>query len=210
MKILGGASDVFLPGHHEKVAQHTKFHTVYLGCGICTIAQLVLERMLIATGKTLFSMISRATGAIPNLILDHILIFGYFGAPQLGIAGAALATVIGQFAVTCIALTLNLTKNKEVRLRFTLRPPLYAIKQVLRLGLPTTVLFALNSFMMINYNAVLNQFSSTAVAVFGACCSLPDISEKYFSRQLCTAHNDSPYAALNSVRFSGRLLLSMS
>lgn len=144
--------------------------TVYLGFGVCTIAQLVLERMLIATGKTLLSMISQATGAILNLILDPILIFGYFGAPKLGISGAALATVIGQFAAACIALLLNLTKNKEVHLRFTLHPPLYAVKQVLRLGLPTTVLFGLNSFMMINYNAVLNQFSSTAVAVFGACC----------------------------------------
>lgn len=84
--------------------------TVYLGCGICTIAQLVLERMLIATGKTLFSMISQATGAILNLILDPILIFGYFGAPRLGIAGAALATVIGQFAAACIALTLKIRK----------------------------------------------------------------------------------------------------
>ncbi len=150
--------------------------TVYLGCGICTIAQLVLERMLIATGKTLYSMISQAAGAVLNLILDPILIFGYFGAPKLGITGAALATVIGQFAAACIALALNLTKNKEVRLRkemrprFIPRPPLYAVRQVLRLGLPTTILFALNSFMMINYNAVLNQFSSTAVAVFGACC----------------------------------------
>lgn len=143
--------------------------TVYLGCGVFTIAQLVLERMLIATGRTLWSMVSQATGAILNLILDPVLIFGYFGAPRLGIAGAALATVAGQFAAACIALMLNLAKNKDVRLRFTLRPPLYAVKQVLRLGLPTTVLFALNSFMMINYNAVLNRFSSTAVAVFGAC-----------------------------------------
>ncbi|WP_158591055.1 polysaccharide biosynthesis C-terminal domain-containing protein [Acutalibacter sp. 1XD8-33] len=142
---------------------------MYLGCGIFTIAQLVLERMPIATGKTLYSMISQATGAILNLILDPILIFGYFGAPKLGISGAALATVIGQFAAACIALALNLTKNKKVRLRFTLRPPLYAVRQVLHLGLPTTVLFALNSFMMISYNAVLNRFSSTAVAVFGAC-----------------------------------------
>ena len=76
----------------------------------------MLERMPIATGKTLYSMISQATGAILNLILDPILIFGYFGAPKLGISGAALATVIGQFAAACIALALNLTKNKKVRL----------------------------------------------------------------------------------------------
>lgn len=106
----------------------------------------ILLRMLIATGKTLYSMISQATGAILNLILDPVLICGYFGAPRLGISGAALAKVIGQLVAACIALALNLAQNKEVSLRFTLRPPLYAVKQVLWLGLPT------------------------AVAVFGACC----------------------------------------
>lgn len=140
--------------------------TVYLGLGIGTIGQLVFERMLIATGKTVYSMISQATGAILNLILDPLLIF----TAGMGIAGAALATVTGQLAAACVALALNLLKNKEVRVRFTPAPPAYAVKRVLALGLPTALLLSLNSFMMINFNTVLNQFSSTAVAAFGACC----------------------------------------
>lgn len=77
---------------------------------------------------------------------------------------------IGQLAAICVALMLNLTKNKEVNLRFTLKPSAYAVKHVLSLGVPTMLLLSLNSFMMINFNAVLNKFSSTAVATFGACC----------------------------------------
>lgn len=105
---------------------------VYFIFGIGTIAQLTFERMLISTGKTLYSMISQAVGAILNIIFDPILIFGMFGFPKMGITGAAVATVVSQMIAA--------------------------------------VLLALNSFMMLNFNAVLSKFSSTAVAVFGACC----------------------------------------
>ena len=105
---------------------------VYFIFGLGTIAQLTFERMLISTGKTLYSMISQAVGAILNIIFDPILIFGMFGFPKMGITGAAVATVVSQMIAA--------------------------------------VLLALNSFMMLNFNAVLSKFSSTAVAVFGACC----------------------------------------
>lgn len=138
--------------------------------GIGTIGQLVFERMLISTGKTLYSMISQAAGALLNIIFDPILIFGLFGFPKMGITGAAVATVFSQIIAAAIALCLNLRKNKEVQLRFTWKPRLSAVKNVLYLGIPSAVLLMLNSFMMFNFNAVLSKFSSTAVAVFGACC----------------------------------------
>ena len=138
--------------------------------GIGTIGQLVFERMLISTGKTLYSMISQAAGALLNIIFDPILIFGLFGFPKMGITGAAVATVFSQIIAAFIALCLNLRKNREVQLRFTVKPRLSAVKNVLYLGIPSAVLLMLNSFMMFNFNAVLSRFSSTAVAVFGACC----------------------------------------
>lgn len=143
---------------------------VYLCLGAASIAQMVFERMLIATGKTMYSMISQGAGGLLNIFLDYALIFGHFGAPKMGIAGAALATVASQTVAALIALYLNVAKNREVRLRFTFLPPSYALGRVIYLGVPTAVILSLNSFMMVNYNAVLNRFSSTAVAVFGACC----------------------------------------
>lgn len=143
--------------------------SIYLGFGFCTIFQLLFERMLISTGKTHLSMIPQATGAIVNIILDPLLIFGYFGLPQLGIAGAALATVISQFLAASIALFLNFKYNNEVKISFTIKPPIYAVKRILSVGFPTMILMSLSSVMIINFNMVLNKFSSTAVAVFGAC-----------------------------------------
>ena len=115
----------------------------------------------------MYSMISQAVGAILNIIFDPILIFGMFGFPKMGITGAAVATVVSQMIAAVIALVLNLRKNTEVKLHFTLKPYGYAVRNVLYLGVPSAVLLALNSFMMFNFNAVLSKFSSTAVAVFG-------------------------------------------
>ena len=74
--------------------------------------QMILERLLQSTGLTIYSMASQLTGAIVNIILDPILIFGYLGAPKLGVAGAAYATVIGQVIAACVGLILNLKVNK--------------------------------------------------------------------------------------------------
>lgn len=147
-----------------------QYLNVYYILGIGTMAQLTFERMLISTGNTLYSMISQGVGAVLNIIFDPILIFGWFGFPAMGIAGAALATVCSQLIAAGIALWLNIKKNHEVQIHFTFKPAGYAVKKVLYLGTPSAVLLALNSFMMLNFNTVLSRFSSTAVAVFGACC----------------------------------------
>ncbi|GHU30940.1 MATE family efflux transporter [Spirochaetia bacterium] len=134
--------------------------------------QVLFERFLIATGKTIYSMITQATGAIINIILDPILIFGYFGFPELGIAGAAIATVTGQTAAFILALLFNLAKNKEIRIRFSVKVKFSAIKRILLVGIPTTLMSVVTSIMFIGYNTILGKFSSTAVAVFGICRSV--------------------------------------
>ncbi len=147
-----------------------RYLQVYFCLGAATMAQLVFERMLISTGKTMYSMISQGTGGIMNMILDYVLIFGHFGAPEMGIAGAAVATVVSQSVAASIALFLNIRKNREVRFRLSRPLPFSAVRRLLVLGAPTAVIMSLNSLMMVSYIAVLNRFSSTAVAVFGACC----------------------------------------
>lgn len=154
----------------EIILAGEQYLNIYFIFGIGTIAQLVFERMLISTGRTAYSMISQGIGAILNIIFDPILIFGMFGFPKLGITGAALATVFSQIIAAVIALILNVRKNHDIQLCLTLKPPMYAVKKVLYLGIPSAVLLSLNSIMMFSFNAILSKFSSTAVAVFGACC----------------------------------------
>ncbi len=130
---------------------------------------MTFERLLQSTGRTFYSMISQLTGAILNIILDPILIFGLFGMPQLGVAGAAIATVTGQIVGMCVSLTLNLTKNKEVSLSFKgFRPDLHAIGQIYHVGLPSIVMQSIGSFLTYGINRILLMFSSTAVSVYGA------------------------------------------
>lgn len=151
-------------------AAGVRYLQVYFCMGVATMAQLVFERMLISTGKTMYSMVSQGVGGVMNIFLDYVLIFGHFGMPKMGIAGAAAATVASQSFAAVIALFLNIRKNKEVQLSLSLRLPFPAMRRLLALGAPTALIMSLNSLMMVNYNAVLNRFSSTAVAVFGACC----------------------------------------
>ncbi len=131
-------------------------------------AQLIFERLLQSTGKTIYNMITQGTGAIINLILDPILIFGLLGAPKLGIAGAAIATVIGQIVAGIIAIVFNLTVNKEIQLSFKgFKPDISVIKRIYTVGLPSIIMQSIGSLMVYGMNKILNGFSSTAVAVFG-------------------------------------------
>ena len=114
-------------------------------------------------------MTTQLTGAIINIILDPILIFGLFGMPKLGIAGAAIATVIGQIVAGAFAVILNLKKNKEIHLHLDgFKIEKEYIGRILYVGIPSVLMVAIGSIMSYGMNLILMTFSSTAVAVFGA------------------------------------------
>ncbi len=131
--------------------------------------QFTFERMLQSTGKTLYTMFTQLTGAIINIILDPILIFGMFGVPKMGISGAAIATVIGQICAAVLAFILNQRKNHEISIEFgkIFKPEGKIIKTILSVGIPSMIMAAIGSVMTFGMNKILIYFSSTAVAVFG-------------------------------------------
>ena len=129
---------------------------------------MVFQRLLQAAGRAVLSMVILISGAVTNLILDPVMIFGLLGCPAMGIRGAAYATVIGQWVSMFVGLYLNLNKNPDVRLGlkgFSLSGKL--IMGIYRVGLPTIIMQAMNSMMVTAFNAILLPFSSTAVAFFG-------------------------------------------
>lgn len=130
--------------------------------------QFFFERLLTSTGKTFFSMVSQLTGAITNIILDPILIFGLLGLPKMGVAGAAIATVIGQCMAAAVALACNVKFNHEINLSlkgFRLNGTL--IGNIYMVGIPSIIMQSIGSIMTYCMNKILIDFSSTATAVFG-------------------------------------------
>lgn len=132
------------------------------------VFQFITERLLQATGKTFYTMISQGTGAVINIILDPILIFGYFGLPAMGVAGAAIATVIGQIVSAMIGVYFNLTKNHEIQLQLkNLKPDAKIIGKIYAVGVPSIIMQSIGSVMTYSMNRILIGFTSTATAVFG-------------------------------------------
>lgn len=130
--------------------------------------QICLERLIQVTGKTIYQMASQLIGAIINIILDPILIFGLFGAPKLGVVGAAVATVIGQWIGCLVSLFLNLAFNTEVRLHFSeLHFHKPTIKGIYSVGLPSIIMQSISSVMNFGMNFILAGFSEAAVSVLG-------------------------------------------
>lgn len=130
--------------------------------------QVMFERLLQATGKTLYTMFTQGLGAIVNIIMDPILIFGLFGFPKMGVAGAAAATVIGQIVGGILSVWLNRKKNHEVCIRMKgFRPNGNVIGQIYKIGVPSIVMQAIGSVMNYGMNRILISFTSTATAVFG-------------------------------------------
>ena len=132
--------------------------------------QFTFERILQSTGRTFYTMITQLVGAVINIILDPIMIFGLLGFPKLGVAGAALATVIGQIFAAALAFILNKKKNPDVELQFKgFKPESHYIKTILAVGVPSIIMASVGSVMTFGMNLILGVFlgSSTAVAVFG-------------------------------------------
>lgn len=155
-----------------KVENIVDYGTDYLRiCTLCSFGmfgQITFEKFLQSTGKTFYTMLTQGLGAIINIIFDPILIFGYFGFPKMGVAGAALATVIGQILAFFLAVFLCLTRNPEVRLSLRgFRPSGRIIQMIYAVGMPSIIMTAISSVMTFGMNKILVAFSSTATAVFG-------------------------------------------
>ena len=130
--------------------------------------QATFEKLLQSTGKTFYTMITQGTGAIINIILDPILIFGYLGMPKMGVAGAAAATVIGQCVAAVLAIIMNVKVNKEIHVGMKgFRPNGKVVKQIYMIGVPSIIMQAIGSVMTYGMNRILITFTDTATAVFG-------------------------------------------
>lgn len=145
-----------------------QYMSVILIASIGLFFAITQERLLQATGNSFYSMISQICGALTNIILDPILIFGLLGAPKMGVTGAAAATVIGQILSMFVSLFLNVRKNKEIHLSLKgFRPNRRVIAAIYKVGIPSTIMMAITSILTFYYNKILLMFSSTAVSVYG-------------------------------------------
>ncbi len=146
----------------------TQYLSIVMACSFGIFGQFITERLLQATGRTTLSMYTQLLGAVTNLILDPILIFGWFGLPAMGITGAAVATVIGQIISAAFGLWLNVKKNPEIQLHLKeLVPNGAVIKKIYSVGVPSIIMGSIGSVMTYGMNRILMGFSSTATAVFG-------------------------------------------
>ncbi len=130
--------------------------------------QVIMERLLQATGRTMLSMVTQGAGAITNIILDPIMIFGLLGCPEMGVAGAAYATVIGQTVAGLVGLLCNLKWNHDLQLQIkNLIPDLHILGQILVIGVPSIIMSSIGSVMTFSLNKILEPFANgIGVAVF--------------------------------------------
>lgn len=146
----------------------TSYLTICCGISAGLFAAVTFERLLQATGRTFLAMIAQSVGALTNIILDPILIFGLFGFPRMEVAGAALATVIGQMMGGSVSLFFNLTRNPEIHLSFKgFRPNRRVIEGIYSVGVPSIAMQSIGSVMVFGMNQILIAFTATATAVFG-------------------------------------------
>ncbi len=148
----------------------TEYLTIVTCASFGFFISVYYEKIFQATGNMLLPMVVQLVGAITNIILDPILIFGYFGLPQMGISGAALATVIGQILSAIVAIIMANSKKRknEVSLKFSnFKLNFNIIRQIYSVGFPTIVMYAIGTVMTISLNAILSSFSVTAYTVLG-------------------------------------------
>lgn len=160
--------DATLPNAEAIVNYGVDYLTICMIGAFGFLFEMMLERLLQATGKTFYTMITQGIGAVINIILDPILIFGLCGMPKMGIKGAAVATITGQIIAMILAFWFNVKKNTDIGLSLRkMRPRASTIKPIYWVGVPSIIMQAIGSVMTYGMNAILAPFSMTAVAVFG-------------------------------------------
>ena len=153
----------------EIVSMGIDYLTVICVFGFGQMFQLIFEKILQSTGRTSYTMVMQIVGAVINIILDPIFIFGYFGLPAMGTRGAAIATVVGQIIAMLLGLYFNLTRNKDVQFQFkSIKLESHYFKWLCAVGVPTIIMQSMSSVMCFGINKLLLDFSTTSTAVFGA------------------------------------------
>ena len=155
-------------GRAQIIEMGVQYLSICFAASFGLFAQVVHEKYMQSTGKTVLSMTIQTVGAIINIILDPILIYGFFGFPALGIAGAAYATVIGQIASGIVGIYLQKTKNSEIILKLeNVKPDMKIISEILKIGFPSILMNSIGSFMTASFNKIIMPLSEYAVNVFG-------------------------------------------
>lgn len=154
----------------ESIVEYgTTYMTIVLSLSFGLFGQGIMERLLQATGRTIFPMTTQMAGAGLNILFDWLLVFGIGPFPKLGVAGAAYATVLGQCVAMVLGVIFNAKYNRDVRLRLSMiRPKMAIIKDIYIIGVPSIIMISIGSVMTFAMNKILIGFTSTAVAVFGA------------------------------------------
>ena len=146
---------------------------------------LAIEKMFQATGNMMMPMIMQIFGAVINIILDPILIFGYFGLPAFGVAGAAIATVIGQFSAASLAFVLFKKYNTHLHISFKkFRVDFHVISQLYSIAIPSSVMMCLPSVLVSLLNGILSSISQSAVAFFGVYYKLQTLMSYNYGAKL--------------------------
>ncbi len=199
------------------VAETVDGGTVYIS--ICCIGALGIfievlgERLLQSSGRTFYTMITQGSGAVINIFLDPVLIFGVdaLGIPAMGIAGAAAATVIGQWVAAVLAVIFNLKFNPDVQFGLKyIKPRVKTLMPILTVGIPSIIMVAIGSVMTFGMNQILQGFHETATGVFGIYYKL----QSFFFMPLFGINNATisivayNYGARNPKRITGTLLRS--
>ena len=167
--LFGSHAFFVLQTDNTKIVTYgTQYLQIVTIASVGIFLEITLERLLQATGKTFYTMITQGTGAIINIILDPIMIFGLFGFPKMEVAGAALATVTGQIVSMILAFYFNIKRNTELDLNMRgFRPNRSIIAVIYEVGVPSIIMQSIGSIMVFGMNKILLMFSSTATAVFG-------------------------------------------
>ncbi|MCR4643319.1 MAG: MATE family efflux transporter [Lachnospiraceae bacterium] len=164
---LSGALIASQKGEGLTLEYGTQYLTIVCCGSLGIYSQFIFERLLQSTGRTIYTMFTQITGAVINIILDPILIFGLFGFPELKVTGAAIATIAGQFCAGALAIFFNLKRNEDVQINMKgFRPELHVIKRIYAVGFPSVIMQAIGSVMTFSMNRILTGLNEASVAVF--------------------------------------------